>query len=100
MPNRSFRSYRHAMMPEWLDSDRLQALLTVISILAILLALICLGLTRRPALKVLAVVGFSVVAIGALWQIQTIDDARRTDCGNVEVFGTRVVVPNCPEPRA
>ena len=88
------------MMPEWLDFNRLQALLALVAILAVLIALIALGLVRRPTLKILAVVVFGVVAGAAIWQSISIDEERRTDCANVEVFGSRVAVPNCPDPRA
>jgi hypothetical protein len=98
MPNASFRAYRRRMMPEWLDFERLQILLAVGCVLAVALALVFAALTRRPALKVVAVVVFGAVAVGAAWQLQAIDDARRTDCSNVEMLGTRVVVPACPEP--
>jgi hypothetical protein len=84
------------MMPDWLDYDRLQALLAGVTILAVLFALICIALARRPAGKILAVVVFSIVAVGAVWQIETMENARRTDCANVEVFGSRVTVPHCP----
>jgi hypothetical protein len=85
------------MMPDWLDYDRLQALLTGVGVLAVLLALIALALARPPALKVVAVVVFGFVAAGAAWQLETIEDARRTDCARVEVLGSTVEVPNCPD---
>lgn len=100
MPNGSFRAYRRSMMPDWLDFDRLQALLAGITVLAVLLALIGLGLARRPALKVVAVVVFGAVAVGAAWQLQTIEHARRSDCTRVEMFGAKVAVEHCPQPRA
>ena len=100
MPNASFRAYRRTMMPEWLDSERLQALLALVGVLAVVLAILGLALGRRPAVKVLAVVVFGAVAVGAVWQSRAIDDARRRDCTDVEAFGARVVVPSCPDPRA
>ena len=100
MPNGSFGAYRPSMMPEWLDYDRIQALLVLVTVLAVLVALIALALVRRPALKVLAVVLLGVVAGAAIWQIQSIDAERRKDCGNVEVLGAQVTVPGCPSPQA
>jgi len=96
MPNASFRAYRRSMLPDWLDFDRLQALLVGVTVLAVILALLGLALSRRPAAKVLAVVVFGLIAVGAVRQIQTLDDARRTDCGNVEIFDAGVIVPHCP----
>ncbi len=87
-------------MPDWLDYDRLQVVLAIVTVLAVVLALVFLALARRPALKVVAVVVFGAIALGAAWQLQTINDARRVDCSQVEVFGSRVVVPACPEPGA
>ena len=84
------------MLPDWLDFDRLQALLVGVTVLAVILALLGLALSRRPAAKVLAVVVFGLIAVGAVRQIQTLDDARRTDCGNVEIFDAGVIVPHCP----
>jgi hypothetical protein len=100
MPNGSFRAYVRIMMPDWLDYDRLQALLAGLTILAVLLALIGLALSRRPIGKILAVLVFSVVAVAAVWQIETMADARRTDCTRVKVFGSRVMVPHCSKPPA
>ena len=88
------------MMPEWLDFDRLQALLALAAVLAVLIALIVLALARRPVLRVLGVAIFAVIAGAAIWQTVSMEEERRTDCGNVEVFGSRVTVPNCPDPSA
>jgi hypothetical protein len=100
MPNASFRAYIHEMLPDWLDFDRLQVLLAGLTVLATVGALVFLALTRRPGLKVVAVVACGVVAVGAAWQLHEIDDARRVDCSQVEVFGAGVTVPACPEPVA
>ena len=88
------------MLPDWLDYQRLQALLVGIAVVAAVLALVGLVLSRRPAAKVLAVVVFGLVAVGAVWQHQRIDDARRTDCANVEFLDAGVIVPHCPAPPA
>jgi protein-S-isoprenylcysteine O-methyltransferase Ste14 len=99
MPNGSIRAYRPIMMPEWLDYDRVQALLALIAILAVLTALIALAMKWRPTLRVLAVVVLGVVAAAAIWQTHEIDADRRTDCNTVEVLGARVAVPGCPNPQ-
>jgi hypothetical protein len=88
------------MTPYWLDYERLQILLATVTVLALLLAFVFLALPRRPAQKVLAVAVFGAIALGAAWQLHATADARRTDCAQVEIFGSRVVVPACPEPRA
>ena len=100
MPNGSFRAYRPRMMPDWWDADRLEALLAVAGIAALLLALVTLALLREPVRKVLVVVVLAGVAVGAVWESRALDDARRTDCTHVEILGARVVVPSCPDPSA
>ncbi len=95
MPYCPFRAYRGEMIPDWLDYDRLQVLLASLAVLAVVLALVFLALARGPALKVFSVVLFGALALGATWQLQTINDARRIDCSQVEVFGELVVVPAC-----
>ncbi len=99
MPDCPFRAYRCEMMPDWLDFDRLQVVLVGLSVLAVVLALVFVALARGPALKVFSVVVFGALALGAAWQLQAINDARRIDCSQVEVFGERVVVPACPAPQ-
>jgi hypothetical protein len=96
MPIYLFCAYRREMLPDWLDYDRLQMMLAGLGVLALALALVCLALTRPTALKVVAMVGFGAIALGAGWQLQEIADARRADCSDVEVLGSRVVVPACP----
>jgi hypothetical protein len=88
------------MLPDWLDWDRLQALLVVVAVVATILALVGLALLRGPVRKALAVVLLGLVAAGAVWQTRALDDARRADCADVEVLGARVVVPSCPRPSA
>ena len=100
MPYGSFRAYLRAMLPDWLDYDRLQALLAAVTVLSVVLALICLALFRHTGVKIVAVVLFGVLAVGAAWQLQTIESERRTDCTDVEVLGSGVVVPHCPAPQA
>jgi hypothetical protein len=100
MLNSPFRAYLRKMMPDWIDYDRLQLLLACVAVLAFLLAVVGLALARRPAVKVFAVLVFGAVAVGAAWQLRTIEDTRRTDCAKVEMFGARVAVPACPEPPA
>jgi hypothetical protein len=100
MPYGSFAAYLRKMLPDWIDYDRLQALLVAITVLAVVLGLLCLTLVRRPGTKLLGVVLFAGLAVGAVWQLQTIERERRTDCTDVEVFGSGVVVPHCPAPSA
>jgi hypothetical protein len=84
------------MTPTWLDFDRLQTLLAVLTVLAAMLALVSLALLKPVAAKVLGVGLLVVVCGAAFWQHQRLDDARRTDCSRVEIVGTRVRVPACP----